>query len=114
MQASDSLLLAHPRSRLTRRLGIGAEPWLYLGPALVILGVFHVLPILYVVWLSLHRGTALFDPHWVGFSNYRLLFTDPSVRDALVATIEFTLGTVPVGAAIALGLALLLFEKLPG
>ncbi len=31
-----------------------------------------------------------------------------------MATLEFTLGTVPVGAIIALGLALLLFEKLPG
>lgn len=97
-----------------RRLGNGIEPYGYIAPALVILGVFQILPIFYVIWLSFHDGSSLFGAPWVGFHYYQRLWQDPQVRDSLIATVEFTLGTVPVGAVIALGLALLLFDALPG
>jgi len=104
------------RSRLSRAVSF-LEPYGFVAPALIILGVWQTLPILYTVWLSFHsfaHGLSLFTPQWVGFANYQRLFSDPQIHDSLIATIWFTIGTVPVGAAIALGLALLLFEKLPG
>lgn len=89
-------------------------PYGYVAPAVIILTVFQVAPILYVIFLSFHTGTSLFGSPWVGLHNYRNLLSDPEIRDALWATVQFTIGTVPIGALLALGLALLLFEKLPG
>lgn len=101
------------RSAIGRRAAEGVSPYLYVLPAVAILLVFHVFPILYVVYLSFHRATGLFGTPSVGLSDYQRLLSDPEIRDSLRATIEFTLGTVPVGAVLALLLALLLFDRLP-
>lgn len=105
-----------PRRRvsLRRRTVAGVAPLAYVAPAVIVLTVFHVLPILYVIFLSFHQATALFGSPSVGWTNYQHLLSDPQVRDSLRATIAFTLGTVPVGAVLALMLALLLFDPLPG
>lgn len=104
-----------PRSRARRRdVGSWLEAYGYLAPALLILGVFHIVPIFYVIWLSFHDGTSLFGSPWQGWHFYQRMLQDPEIRDSLRATVEFTLGTVPTGAIIALALAMLLFEKLPG
>jgi multiple sugar transport system permease protein/sn-glycerol 3-phosphate transport system permease protein len=89
-------------------------PYVYLAPALLILGVFQILPILAVIWLSFHHGTSLIGTDWAGLRYYQQMVRDPQVRTALNATVEFVLGTVPSATLLALGLALLLFEKLPG
>ncbi|GAC1442658.1 MAG: sugar ABC transporter permease [Chloroflexota bacterium] len=104
------------KARGVARAGNVLEPYGYIAPAIIILGTFHVLPIVYVVWLSLTNGTAasIFGGAWVGLSHYHRLFTDPEISESLRATVLFTLGTVPVGAAIALGLAMLLLDKIPG
>ncbi len=98
----------------TERIAGWLEPYGYLAPALIILGIFQLAPIVYVIWLSFHRATSFLGGAGVGFHNYDRLIHDPQVRDSLIATVQFTLGTVPVGALIALGLALLLFETIPG
>ena len=45
---------------------------------------------------------------------YRQMVQDPEVRTALGATLKFLIGFVPFSTALALGLAMLLLEKLPG
>ncbi|HVC79622.1 MAG TPA: sugar ABC transporter permease [Chloroflexota bacterium] len=117
MQSRAGSPAASPRSRASariRRLADGAAPYGYLAPALLILGVFQLAPILYVIWLSFHKDTSFFGSAWVGAANYRRMAQDPEVGSALAATLKFMIGTVPVSTLIALGLALLLFEKLPG
>lgn len=110
--AEVTLLPARGRSRDLSEAG-GA--YLYILPAILILTVFQVFPIFYVIWLSFHgRPTSLFSAAYVGLSNFHNLVNDPEVHTSLIATLEFTLGTVPVGALLALLLAMLLFEKLPG
>jgi ABC-type sugar transport system permease subunit len=111
---ASAIPLVYPRRSGAQRLTGGLQPYAYLAPALVILGVFQLAPIFYVIWMSFHRATSLFGSPWVGLTFYQRLLQDPEIGDALRATIEFTIGTVPVGAALALGLALLLFEGLPG
>lgn len=102
------------RVRVHRRAAETLSPYLFVLPAVAILFLFHVFPIVYVIYLSFHRATGLFGTPSIGWADYQRLLSDPQIRDSLRATIEFTLGTVPVGAALALGLALLLFERLPG
>ena len=110
--ATSPLLLARRRRRA---LGPTLEAYLYLLPALVILGVFTIGPIAYIVFLSLHSwtGTASNLP-WAGLSNFASLLHDTDFANSLVVTALYILGTVPVGLALALALALLLFARLPG
>lgn len=105
---------AAARRSLWSRSGVALGPYGYLAPALVIMGVFQIIPIFYVIWLSFHHGTGLFGSSWAGLANYQRMLADPEVHASLQATLLFMLGTVPIGAALALGLALLLFESLPG
>ncbi|MEL6948034.1 MAG: sugar ABC transporter permease [Pseudomonadota bacterium] len=56
------------------------RPWLFLGPSVVLLGVYLVYPVFNTAWLS------LFGPSgetWVGLDNYSWLFTDPAFRESL-------------------------------
>jgi multiple sugar transport system permease protein/sn-glycerol 3-phosphate transport system permease protein len=87
--------------------------YLYILPAFAVLFIWHILPIFYVIWLSVTRGTAI-NAGFVGLKNYNDLLHDPEVHDSILATIKFTLGTVPAGTVLAILIALLLFDRLPG
>lgn len=82
-------------------------PW-FLLPALLLLGVFVVWPLLRALWWSLH-GADLLDPsrqRWVGLVQYSSLLTDQRFRQAFGNTALFALLVVPVQTALALLLAL--------
>lgn len=106
-------VLARPRRNWRRSAADTGTAYLYILPAFAVLFVWHILPIVYVVWLSITRGTAI-NSGFVGLSNYRSLLTDPEVHDSILATVKFTLATVPAGTVLALFIALLLFDSLPG
>lgn len=103
------------RQRWRRHLLETLEAYLYLLPALAILGVFTIGPIGYIVFLSFHNwtGTATNMP-WTGIQNYVALLHDTDFLNSLVVTALFIAGTVPVGVVIAFALALLLFGKARG
>jgi multiple sugar transport system permease protein len=109
----DAEVLAPPRRNWRRTATDSGTAYLYILPAFAVLFVWHILPIFYVIWLSITRGTAI-NAGFVGLTNYRTLLTDPEVHDSLLATIKFTLATVPAGTVLALFIALLLFDSLPG
>ncbi|MGH2444319.1 MAG: hypothetical protein ACRDFX_14280, partial [Chloroflexota bacterium] len=56
-------------ARQTRFRAGWFEPYLYMAPAVVILGVFHVIPAFYIIWLSFHSSSSLFGSAWLGLSN---------------------------------------------
>lgn len=83
--------------------------WLFLAPALVLLGVFVLYPIAYLGYLSFTAGSfTRAGVHWVGLSNYSRLFVDPEFWQVLGNTLYFTVATVIPSLAIPLGLATLL------
>jgi multiple sugar transport system permease protein len=86
---------------------------LFLLPAGGLLIAFQFLPIFYAFYISLHRW-GLVREAFVGFDNYRTLVHDAEFGKSLVNTVWFALGTVPVGIALSLLLALLLFGELKG
>jgi multiple sugar transport system permease protein len=97
-----------------RRAGAGAA-YLFLLPAGALLGVFVVYPVLSLLVVSLHRWNILKDEmHFVGLANYQALFATPDFWRAGANTLYYVAGTVPVGMALSLGLALLLNQKLRG
>lgn len=93
--------------------------WLvgYTMVAPVVLGslAFVVLPLGMVVWYSLHEWNVLANTFtFVGAENYQRMASDPGLTDALLATVWFSIGLVVVNIALALLLAVLLNQKLPG
>lgn len=96
-----------------RRRGLHIERWLlpylYLAPALLLLGGFTLGPLAFTFWLSCLDWDLIGpSPRWVGLDNFRRLFHDPVFWIALRNTTLYTLGTVPlsVGAGLALALAI--------
>lgn len=94
----------------------GVTGYLFLAPALTVLGVFMILPILYSIFLALHRVQILgaVNYRFVGDKNFWRILEDERVAIALRNTLEYVLFVVPTQTALALALALLLNTSIPG
>ncbi len=91
--------------------------WLFLTPALLVLGVFFVLPVIGALGLSLtdYDLYALADIHnlrFVGLHNYWALLQRPLFWSALGHTFYFVAVGVPLSIGASLGTALLLNSPL--
>jgi len=81
----------------------------FIFPALVLLSLVTVYPILYVFYLSLHRKLLIFDiSKFVGFENYIFLFGDDRFWNAFKNTVYFTALSVSLELILGLSIALLL------
>jgi lactose/L-arabinose transport system permease protein len=78
--------------------------WLFVGPALALIGVFMVYPIVKSLWMSVHSGQGMMM-QFVGFGNIARLFSDPIFITALINTFIFLVVQVPIMIALALILA---------
>ncbi|NHF73733.1 carbohydrate ABC transporter permease [Paracoccus xiamenensis] len=63
-----------------RRAGM-IRPWLFLGPAILFLGVYLVYPVLNSIWLSLFNGSST---QFVGGDNYAWLAQDAKFRESMI------------------------------
>ena len=78
-------------------------------PAVIVLSLVTVYPVLTVCYLSLHRKLLLFDlSEYVGLNNYRFLIADDRFWNALGNTMYFTALSVSLELLLGLGIALLL------
>jgi multiple sugar transport system permease protein len=83
--------------------------WIFLAPALLLLGVFVLYPIAYLFCLSFTTGSfTRAGTHWVGLRNYWRLLLNPDFWQILGNTIYFTVATVIPSLLLPLGLAVLL------
>lgn len=98
-------------SRAPRSATLG---YALLAPSLFGVVAFLLLPMLVVVWLSLHRWDLLGPISYVGAENWRSVLTDPVFGNSLVVTVLFVAFVVPLQTALGLGVALLLARGLPG
>jgi len=65
-------------SNITKANGI--RPWLFLGPAIIVVGIYLVYPVINSVVLSFHGPTG---ETWVGTRNYEWLARDPAFRESV-------------------------------
>ncbi len=103
----------HPASVPARRRIAGL---VFSLPALVLLLTFLVAPFVMAVGLSF-TSTRLASPlpiRFVGIQNYLATLTDPSFRKAFVNNVWFTGIVVPLQTALALGLAMLVNQRMRG
>lgn len=91
-----------------RRIG-----YLLIAPALLIVVLLSLYPIVYQVWLSLTDWYILRNPEPVfqGLQGYVRFFKDPMIWSSLGRTAVWTIGTVIIEFAIGLPLALLLNRR---
>lgn len=85
-----------------------------LGPSLIGMSAFYILPVVSSFVLSFSKWDLLTPIQWIGIGNYVTALADPTVQQALRNTLTFILGYLPSVVAIGLGLALLLNRKLKG
>jgi multiple sugar transport system permease protein len=89
--------------------------WAYLMtmPAVAMVGVLILLPLVYSVALSLYQWRLLdiFRPkEWAGLNNYARLLSDSTLRKALANTASFVIGSVSVELTLGFAIALALFS----
>ena len=84
------------------------KAWLYLLPALILLGAFLVYPLIDVLIYSFEEGFNFASQTYfgVGLYNYRYVLRDPYFLQALKNTFLLVLITVPVSTALALLISL--------
>lgn len=92
----------------------GNKAYLYLIPAGLILLVFHLLPFVAVVWISLFKNWGTSESTFAGLSNYQeILFTGEFTR-SLKITLWYALGTIPATIVLAMIFAVVLRRKMLG
>ena len=87
-------------SWLPERWSEGVRPYVYVGPAVVLLSVFLIYPVIDTLLTSFKDASA---QHWVGLENYRFLFSDPS----MLRSIRNTAGWVIIVPVVAVTMGLL-------
>ncbi|MFI7062076.1 carbohydrate ABC transporter permease [Kribbella sp. NPDC050124] len=95
---------------MTRRRQ-AATAWLFLTPAVLFFTLLFFLPI------GNQLMTGLYDADgvtFVGLGNFSRALSDPEVVHSFLITLLYAAGTLIVGTAVGLGLAVILNQALPG
>lgn len=74
--------------------------------------IFTLVPVVFSFILSFMKWDGFNEMQFVAFNNFAKIFKDPNFRNSLVLTLEYTVFTVLFSMAAALGLAILLNNKL--
>ncbi|MGM3304660.1 carbohydrate ABC transporter permease [Anabaena sp. WFMT] len=83
--------------------------WIFLTPALILLGLFIIWPIIYLFYLSFTAGSFTSSgTYLVGFKNYWRLLLNSDFWQVIFNTVYFTIGSLFPSLVIPLGLAVLL------
>ncbi len=97
--------------KLKYRAENSPQAWLFLLPALIIIGIFNVLPLIKTFLMSMQKGT-LNNLEFNGFRNFSVVLQDPKFHDAIGNTALFSFVVVPVGLIISMFIAITIFEKI--
>lgn len=98
-----------------RQLQEWKQGYLFITPAVLVIGVFIGIAALFVVYLSFMKVNLFTDTYtFVKLDNYLRLFKDPTARKALTNSLTFSLIVVPSQTVIALVVASVLNGKIKG
>ena len=93
-----------------------AAGYLFMAPTLLVIGVFLFVPIVYALYLSLHKVQLLGGTSYrfIGIDNFLRMASDSRMWTALYNTFEYALIVVPLQTALAVVLASVLNSKIRG
>ena len=84
-----------------------------ISPAILLINVLFVVPLVLMLWMSLNNWSFLGKPTFIGLENYvRAFTTDTTFVNSIVFTLVYTVIITPI--LFVGGLALALFVKRPG
>jgi len=104
---------------VARRIDLeGLQAWLFVLPALLIIGLFRIIPSIAAFYMSLFKWDVI-QGAFRGIGNYTDWLYENSLRSpdfwrALSTTFTYATITVPLEIALALVIAYLLFQKMRG
>jgi multiple sugar transport system permease protein len=103
-------------AQLTEKSRRIAAFYLMISPWFIIFVTLGLFPLLYGLYLSFtnYYGFNMNNLKMIGWHNYDLVFSDSDAMYALGRTLYFTAINVPLGTALALGLAILLNRSIRG
>lgn len=101
-------------SRTTLARARARTGFLFTLPALALVAVFFLAPLVLLVWISLHNWPLLGQTTYTGLSNYRQMVHDGIFGKALVFTAEYTAIVTPVQLAIGYLLAVMVRGRMRG
>jgi multiple sugar transport system permease protein len=78
----------------------------FIAPWVIGLLAFIIYPIFYTVYLSFTRYGGFNEPVYIGLDNYTRMFNDGVFMTSLYNTLYYTFLAVPIGACVAMVLAL--------
>ncbi len=109
-------MLSFRRVRSQPNFDEAASGYFFMAPAILILGIFVILPIVFAVFLAFHKVKILGNLSYklVGWKNFLCLVGDERVWIALKNTAEYVALVVPTQTILALILALILNSKIKG
>lgn len=111
---SEKPSISEPKRPGLGRKSKSAWGYLFLLPWLIGFFGLTVLPMLASLYFSFTNYNMLQSAKWTGFKNYFQLFSDPRYLQTLKVTGIYVVLAVPLELAAALGLALLLNNRLKG
>jgi multiple sugar transport system permease protein len=88
--------------------------WALAFPAVFLIFVFGIVPIVWSALLSFQRTNLLSPPQWIGLANYRALPSDPLFRQSVVHSLVYTALFVPLSVVGGLLAAVALNRRIRG
>jgi multiple sugar transport system permease protein len=106
---------ARARERSSRRLRRRLEPLLWIGPAIALIGVIVLWPVVVMFRTSFeHISPDGFVLGSRGWGNFKDLFNEPALSGVLIRTVIWVVLVVSVTMLLSLGMAQLFNERFPG
>ena len=113
--AATAAPVARRESRLRAALRSDhATGWAFVAPAVVLVGAFAVVPLVWSIVLSFQKSDLVSPATWVGVENYKRLAHDAVFFASVRRTVIFTGLFVPITLVLSLALAKLLDRRVRG
>jgi multiple sugar transport system permease protein len=91
-----------------------AAGWAFAGPAVFLIVLFGVVPIVWSAVMSFQRTNLLNAPEWIGLANYKALSKDPLFKQSVVHSLFYTALFVPISITGGLLAAVALNRRIRG
>jgi multiple sugar transport system permease protein len=111
MTMSKSAPVLRQPSRWNRE---ALHAYVFMMPAILGILLFTIGPVLYSLYLSFTEYNIITPPEWIGLANYAEMFKERLFWQAFRVSVIYSVISVPLNLALALGLAVLLNHKMRG
>lgn len=112
--SATSTSAGRPRFKLPGKLILREwlEGYLFAAPFIIGFLVFTAFPMIFSIWMSLHKWDLISAPRFVGLDNIIRMLTDERTNLSLYNSAFYTIFAVPIQLVISFSLALALTQKI--